>query len=222
MYKYGIIVAAGTGTRMGGDSPKQFQLLNGKPVIWHTLKAFTDAYEDIQLILVLPESHLEKGQEIAKEFSDHRIRVTTGGDTRFQSVKNGLQLVDAHALVYIHDGVRCLITPQLIHRCGEAAGEKGNAIPAIASSDSIRIHSINGNQVIDRNLVRIIQTPQTFFSDVLKNAFEQPYEESFTDEASVVEKMGIKINLIEGEVNNIKITTPIDLIIAEKILEQRG
>ncbi len=221
MHKYAIIVAGGTGTRMGGELPKQFQLLKGKPVLWYTLKAFTDAYDDVQIILVLPENHLERGEQIAKEFSLHRIRITTGGDTRFQSVKNGLQLVDAHSIVFVHDAVRCLVTPQLIRRCAEVALEKDNAIPSIAATDTIRIETSSGNELVDRNRVRIIQTPQTFFSNVIKEAYEQTYNESFTDEASVVEKMGVKINLVEGESTNIKITTPVDLIIALNILEGR-
>jgi 2-C-methyl-D-erythritol 4-phosphate cytidylyltransferase len=222
MQKYAVIVAGGSGTRMGGEVPKQFQLLKGRPVLWYTLKAFIDAYDDIQLILVLPENHLDRGEQIAKEFPMNRLRITTGGETRFHSVKNGLRLVDAHSLVFVHDGVRCLVTPQLIRRCGEAALEKDNAIPSVAAIETIRIQTDDGNEPIDRNRVRIIQTPQTFFSNVIKQAFEQPYEESFTDEASVVEKMGVRINLIEGERINIKITTPIDLIVAEKILQDRG
>ena len=222
MHKYAIIVAGGSGTRMGGEVPKQFQLLKGKPVLWYTLKAFTDAYDDVQIILVLPENHTDKGEEMAKDFPLRRIRITTGGETRFQSVKNGLQLVDAHSIVFVHDGVRCLVTPQLIRRCAETALEKGNAIPAIAATDTIRIETTAGHQQIDRNDVRIIQTPQTFFSNIIKQAFEQPYQESFTDEASVVEKTGEKINLVEGEATNIKITRPVDLLIAERILEDRG
>jgi 2-C-methyl-D-erythritol 4-phosphate cytidylyltransferase len=222
MYKYAIIVAGGSGTRMGGEVPKQFQLLHGKPVLWHSLKAFTDAYDDVQLVLVLPESHLQNGEEIIKEFPLHRIRITPGGDTRFQSVKNGLRLVDAHSIVFVHDAVRCLVTPELIRRCAETALEKGNAIPAIAATDTIRIETSTGNQLVDRSHVRIIQTPQTFFSNIIKPAFEQPYEASFTDEATVVEKTGVKINLVEGEATNIKITKPVDLLVAEKILDERA
>ena len=221
MHKYAIIVAGGSGIRMGGDVPKQFQLLKDKPVLWYTLKAFTDAYDDVQLILVLPENHLEKGEQLAEEFSSHRIHITSGGETRFQSVKNGLQLADDHSIVFVHDGVRCLVSPQLIHSCAEATLKKGNAIPAIYATDTIRIETSSGNEQINRNSVRIIQTPQTFFSNIIKPAFAQAYHESFTDEAVVVEKTGVKINLIEGEENNIKITRPIDLMIAEKILEER-
>ena len=221
MHKYAIIVAGGTGSRMGGVLPKQFQLLKGKPVLWYTLKAFTDAYEDVQIILVLPENFLEKGEQIAKEFSLHRIRITAGGETRFHSVKNGLRLVDAHAIVFVHDAVRCLVTPQLIRRCAEAVLENDNAIPSIAAIDTVRIETVSGNEMVDRSRVRFIQTPQTFFSNVIKEAFEQPYDATFTDEASVVEKMGVKINLIEGEATNIKITKPLDLLIAERILDER-
>ena len=207
---------------MGGDLPKQFQLLRGKPVLWHTLKAFTDAYDDVQLILVLPENHADKGQEIAKEFPLHRIKFATGGETRFQSVRNGLRLVDAHSIVFVHDGVRCLVTPGLIRLCAESALKNGNAIPSVAATDTVRIELDEGNEAIARNRVRIIQTPQTFFSNIIKPAFEQPYREEFTDEATVVEKTGVKIHLVEGESTNIKITRPGDLLIAEKILGERS
>jgi 2-C-methyl-D-erythritol 4-phosphate cytidylyltransferase len=197
-------------------------LLKGKPVLWYTLNAFIDAYEDMQIILVLPEIHQEKGNAIAKEFPFNRIRTTIGGETRFQSVKNGLMLVDTHSIVFVHDAVRCLVTPQLIRRCCEVTIEKGNAVPAIAASDTIRIQTEAGNEMIDRNKVRLIQTPQTFFSNSIKEAYNQLYHDSFTDEAGVVEKLGVKINLVEGEKTNIKITTPVDLLIAERILEERG
>lgn len=222
MHKYAIIVAGGSGTRMGGDVPKQFQLLKGRSILWYTFKAFTDAYDDVQLILVLPENYLDKGEQIVKEFPSHRIRITSGGATRFQSVKNGLQLVDAHSIVFVHDAVRCLASPKLIHRCAEMALEKGNAIPAISITDTIRMITASGNEQIDRDRLRIIQTPQTFFSNIIKPAFEQAYQESFTDEATVVEKTGVKINLVEGEMTNIKITRPGDLLVAERILEESG
>jgi 2-C-methyl-D-erythritol 4-phosphate cytidylyltransferase len=220
MHKYAIIVAGGTGTRMGGDVPKQFQLLKGKPVLWHTLKAFTEAYDDMQIILVLPENNIDKGEQIIKEFPSHQISITGGGDTRFQSVKNGLKFVENESIVFVHDGVRCLVSSQLIYRCEKAALEKGNAIPAIYATDTIRIETSSGNELIDRHRVHIIQTPQTFLSNIIKPAFEQAYQETFTDDAAVVEKTGVKINLIEGEATNIKITKPIDLIIAEKILRK--
>ena len=222
MLKFAIIVAGGTGLRMGGPLPKQFMLLKGKPLLWYTINAFIEAYDDMQIILVLPELFIEKGKEIAAQFPYNRMHITTGGETRFHSVKNGLRLVDNHAIVLVHDGVRCLVTPRLIQRCCEETIEHGNAIPAVAAVDSIRIETRSGNEVVDRSRVRIIQTPQTFFSEVIKEAFEQDYLESFTDEACVVEKLGIKINLIEGDSNNIKITKPIDLLIAEKILSSEA
>ena len=147
--------------------------------------------------------------------------MTEGGATRFHSVKLGLAFIQQHSIVFVHDGVRCLVTSELIHRCYNRAQQYGNAIPAIPAHDTIRIETVEGNRQIDRNKVRIIQTPQTFYSDIIKAAFEQEYDEQFTDEASVVEKLGIKIELVEGEPTNIKITQPMDLLIAEKVLEER-
>jgi 2-C-methyl-D-erythritol 4-phosphate cytidylyltransferase len=223
MKKYAVIVAGGSGVRMGAPLPKQFLLLRNKAVLWHTLNAFLTAFNDIRIILVLPGEHIAGGNEIIASLAKpERVLVTTGGDTRYQSVQKGLQLVEKDAVVFVHDGVRCLVTPSLIQRCYIAAIEKGNATPAIAAVDSIRIDTGNGNEVMDRNKVRIIQTPQTFLAEQLMKAFEQPYEASFTDEATVVERMGIAIHLVEGEPTNIKITQPIDLLVAEKILEERN
>ena len=222
MKKYAVIVAGGSGMRMGTMVPKQFLPLQGKPVLWYTLTAFLDAFPDLEIILVLPEAHLQTGQDILRStYAPDRIWMTVGGETRFHSVRNGLSHIHQHSIVFVHDGVRCLLTPQLIRRCYQLAQERGNAIPAITAVDSIRIETFDGNEFIDRSKVRIIQTPQTFYSDIIKAAFEQEYEESFTDEASVVERLGVKIHLIEGESTNIKITHPIDVLIAEKILEER-
>lgn len=222
MKKYAVIVAGGSGMRMGTVVPKQFLPLQGKPVLWYTLTAFLDAFPDLEIILVLPEAHLQIGQEILRAtYAPDRIWMTVGGETRFHSVRNGLSHIHQHSIVFVHDGVRCLLTPQLIRRCYAMAQERGNAIPAISSVDTIRIENYDGNEYIDRSKVRIIQTPQTFYSDIVKAAFEQEYEESFTDEASVVERLGVKIHLVDGESTNIKITHPIDVLIAEKILEER-
>lgn len=208
--------------RMGTVVPKQFLPLQGKPVLWYTLTAFLDAFPDLEIILVLPEAHLQIGQEILRStYAPDRIWMTVGGETRFHSVRNGLSHIHHHSIVFVHDGVRCLLTPQLIRRCYAMAQERGNAIPAIGSVDSIRIENYAGNESIDRSKVKIIQTPQTFYSDIVKAAFEQEYEDSFTDEASVVERLGVKIHLVDGESTNIKITHPIDVLIAEKILEER-
>jgi len=223
MNKYAVIVAGGSGLRMGTTVPKQFLLLKSKPVLWHTLSAFLTAYDDLKIILVLPDQFIETGNAIiATTSAPDRIVVTPGGETRFHSVKNGLKLVEKNAVVFVHDGVRCLITPALIHRCYNATLEKGNAIPAITAIDSIRIDDGNTNSIIDRSKVRIIQTPQTFLAEDLTKAFEQPYEPSFTDEATVAEKNGIKINLVEGEKMNIKITHPLDLQVAEFFLVEHA
>jgi 2-C-methyl-D-erythritol 4-phosphate cytidylyltransferase len=222
MEKCAVIVAGGSGLRMGTSLPKQFLLLRNKPVLWHTLTAFLDSYRDMQIILVLPEQHLETGRSIIHATQDpDRVWMTIGGETRFHSVKNGLQHIHHYCMVFVHDGVRCLVSPSLIRRCYDGALEKGNAIPAITAVDSIRIQNGEENKTIDREKVRIIQTPQTFQSNVIKPAFNQPYDAAFTDEASVVEYAGTKINLVEGEADNIKITRPIDLLIAEKLLEER-
>jgi 2-C-methyl-D-erythritol 4-phosphate cytidylyltransferase len=222
MKKYAVIVAGGSGLRMGTAQPKQFLPLRGKPVLWYSLTAFLNAFKDLEIILVLPQDHLQTGEDIIRTTHDpNRIWITAGGATRFHSVKNGLDHIHHHSIVFVHDGVRCLLTPELIRRCYEKALDKGNAIPSIRAVDTIRLETVGGNEMIDRQKVHIIQTPQTFYSDIIKAAFEQDYEESFTDEASVVERLGVKIQLVEGEPTNIKITRPVDILMAEKILEER-
>ncbi len=223
MNKYAVIVAGGSGTRMGGNTPKQFLLVNNKPVLYYTLQTFLNAFADIQIILVLPLDFTDMGQEIIDAyFEKEKIRITAGGDTRFQSVKNGLQLVEGDSIIFVHDGVRCLLTENLIHRCYASAVDTGTAIPVINSKDSVRIVNDKGNDAIDRNKVMLVQTPQTFHSKILLAAFKIDYKEKFTDEASVVEAYGLKVSLVEGEENNIKITRPIDLLIGEKIINERS
>ena len=222
MKKYAIIVAGGSGTRMGGTLPKQFMLLRDKPVLYYTLRIFIEAYDDLQVILVLPVDYTDMGQEIIDAFFDKdRIRITAGGDTRFQSVKNGLALVEEESVVFVHDGVRCLLTKDLIHRCYLQAVETGTAIPAIPSKDSIRLITEEGNTAFDRNKVMLIQTPQTFHSKIIVPAFQIDYKDKFTDEATVAEAYGMKVSLVEGEETNIKITRPVDLLLAEQILAER-
>jgi len=222
MKKYAIIVAAGAGTRMGDAIPKQFLLINSKPVLYYTLRTFLNAFADIQLILVLPVDYTDMGQEIIDAYFDKdRIRITAGGETRFQSVKNGLQLIEDDSIIFVHDGVRCLLTENLIHHCYASAVETGTAIPVINSKDSVRIVHEDGNDAIDRNKVMLIQTPQTFHSKILLPAFKIDYKEKFTDEATVVEAYGLKVTLVDGEEDNIKITKPTDLLIAEKIINER-
>lgn len=222
MKKIAVIVAGGAGTRMGSDIPKQFLLLNNRPVLWHSVNAFVNAFDDIGLIIVLPENYIEEERKILADFSaTHTIDFVKGGHTRFHSVKNGLGSVKDKAIVFVHDAVRCLLTKDLIHRCYEQAIAKTSAIPAIAATDTIRYVEGEKNILLDREKIRIIQTPQTFQSEILLKAFSQDYHESFTDEASVAEAFGKEIFLIEGENDNIKITRPIDLIVAEYILNKR-
>jgi len=218
--KYAIIVAGGTGSRMGGTVPKQFLLINDKPVLYYSLKAFLDAYDDLQIILVLPIAFTDRGQEIIDAYFDNnRIKIVNGGDTRFQSVQNGLNLVNDESIVFVHDAVRCLVSVVLIHHCHEAAMETGSAIPVISCKDSARLINDNGSEVIDRSRIVMVQTPQTFHSKILLPAYEIDYKDKFTDEATVVEAYGLKVSLIEGEETNIKITRPVDLIVAQQILE---
>jgi 2-C-methyl-D-erythritol 4-phosphate cytidylyltransferase len=219
MHKYAVIVAGGSGTRMGGSLPKQFILLKDKPVLYYSIKVFLAAYDDMQIILVLPADHLDTGKEMIKKyFKNDRIQVTTGGETRFLSVKNGLALIEKESIIFVHDGVRCLITTDLIHRCYEMALTTGSAIPVIPSKDSVRLLKEENSESIDRNKVMLVQTPQTFHSRILLPAFKIDYKDKFTDEATVAEAYGVKVSLLEGEETNIKITKPIDLLIAENIL----
>jgi len=219
MKKYAILVAGGSGTRMNTSTPKQFLLLNNKPLIYYTINTFLNAFNDIDIVLVLPEEHLETGNSIISTyFQDKKITIAIGGKTRFDSVKNGLNLVTENSIVFVHDAVRCLVSADLISRSYYQALEKGNAIPAIASKDSVRIVEGENNKSIDRTTVKQIQTPQVFKSDILLPAFELEFQSFFTDEASVVEHFGHPIFLIDGEENNIKITHPIDLLIAEKLM----
>ena len=219
MKKFAVIVAGGTGSRMNNIIPKQFLLLNGKPVLYYTINAFLNAYDDVHIILVLPEEHVAAGQEIIDAFFDYsRIQIAMGGRTRFHSVQNGLQLVHEESIVFVHDAVRCLLSVDLIHRCYEAAIKNGSAIPVIDSKDSVRLITDEGNEALERNAVKKVQTPQTFHSKILLPAFNIDYKDKFTDEATVVEAFGLKVELVEGEENNFKITRPVDLVMAEELL----
>lgn len=221
MNKYAVIVAGGTGTRMNSSLPKQFMLLNGKPVLYYTLKTFLESFEDLQVILVLPSDYTDNGQEIIDAYFDkERICIVVGGDTRFQSVKNGLALVQGDSIVFVHDAVRCLVTKDLVYRCFQQAVDTGTAIPVVVSKDSIRLLTDEGNEAFDRSKTMLVQTPQTFHSKILLPAFQIDYKEHFTDEAAVIEAFGLKLSLVEGEENNIKITRPIDLLVAESILNK--
>lgn len=223
MDKYAVIVAGGKGVRMGNALPKQFLPLAGKPVLYHTIKAFTDAFADIKLILVLPEDQLSYAQMVLQAFSTPiDITIVTGGPTRFNSVQNGLKAIAQNSVVFVHDGVRPIVSTSLIKACYEQAVTIGSAIPAIPVADSMRLVDGNTSKPVDRQFMRSIQTPQTFQSNLLLPAFEQEYNDSFTDEATVVESLGKEVFLIEGERSNIKLTTPEDMLYAELILQERG
>lgn len=219
MKKYAVIVAGGIGSRMNTHTPKQFLLLRGKPVLYYTISSFLQAFEDMNIILVLPEEHVAAGQEVIDAYFDYqRIQITIGGRTRFHSVQNGLRLIGEEGIVFVHDAVRCLVSADLIRHCYETALESGSAIPVIDSKDSIRLVSEAGNEALERSLVKQVQTPQTFHSKILLPAYEIDYKDKFTDEATVVEAFGLKVQLIPGEENNFKITRPIDLVLAEYLL----
>jgi 2-C-methyl-D-erythritol 4-phosphate cytidylyltransferase len=220
MKKYAVLVAGGSGSRMKSDLPKQFILLKNKPLLVYTIESFLQADADINIILVLPEQHLQTGKDIvAQYFNGKEIIITSGGATRFHSVKNGLMQINEEGIVLVHDAVRSLVSVDLIQRCITETIAKRAVIPAISSKDSVRILDGEKNKSISRDTVMLVQTPQTFFSEELKKAFEVEYNDSFTDEASVMEAAGFQIHIITGDENNIKITHPIDLIIAEKILD---
>ena len=222
MKKYAIIVAGGTGNRMNNPIPKQFLLLNGKPVLYYSISAFLRAYDDLQIILVLPEDHVAAGQEVIDAFFDYsRIQITIGGRTRFHSVQNGLHLVTEESIVFVHDAVRCLVSVDLIHRCGNVATETGSAIPVVECMNSVRLVTGDGNEALDRSMVKLVQTPQTFHSKIIVPAFNIDYKDKFTDEATVVEAFGLKLQLVAGEENNFKITKPMDLVMAEIILQAK-
>lgn len=215
MKKYAVIVAGGAGTRMGANIPKQFLLLNDKPVLFYTLQTFLQAYNDLQIILVLPEEHVGAGQEIIDAYFDYsRIQITIGGRTRFHSVQNGLKLINEESIIFVHDAVRCLLSTALIKRCHSAAIEFGAAIPVIDCKDSVRYTEGDENKALERAQVKLVQTPQTFHSKILLPAFAIDYKDKFTDEATVVEAFGIKVHLVEGEEQNFKITQPQDLQLA--------
>lgn len=218
MQKHAIIVAGGSGTRMQSELPKQFLLLGGKPILMHTMEAF--CFDEIQITLVLPEDQIQIWEDLCLTHDfNHTINIISGGATRFQSVKNGLNAIaDRTGLVAIHDGVRPLINRRVISKAFNQALSKGCAITSVPLKDSLREVNSAANHAVNRSNFRLIQTPQTFQLDLIKKAFERPYQPTFTDDASVFENSGHSINLIEGDYRNIKITTPEDLSVAESFL----
>lgn len=216
-----VIVAGGKGLRMGSDLPKQFIPIGGMPVLMHTIRAFYNFDRGINIVLVLPVSHQDYWKGICGQYGfsiPHQI--ADGGQARFHSVKNGLSLVK-EGIVGVQDGVRPFGSAEMIKRCYEAAERYPAVIPVINSTDSLReMLGEEKSRIIDRSKIRLVQTPQIFHTDILKKAYETEYKESFTDDASVVEAIGINVHLVEGEVTNIKITTPLDLKIGELIVKK--
>ena len=220
MQKYAVIVAGGSGTRMKREMPKQFIPIAGKPILMHTLKAFEQVKLGIEIILVLPKGQMEDWKNLCTQYHfEVPHQITHGGDSRFQSVKNGLRQIDHEVgLVAIHDGVRPLVNSQIILNAFETAEQKGNAVAAVPLKDAIRQVVADENKVLNRKEYRLIQTPQAFRLHQIKAAFRRDDNPAFTDDATVLEATGEKINLIEGSYRNIKITTPEDLALAEALL----
>ena len=227
---YVVIVAGGQGLRMGHDLPKQFIPIAGKPVLMHTLEAFVRWDEAVRIVLVLPEEQIQYWKMLCQEIGctiEHQV--TAGGQTRFHSVRNGLMAIEADtessigAVVGVHDGVRPFVSEALISRCFAAASSEGGAIPVVPVTDSLRYKPADGgaHSSVDRSAYFAVQTPQVFTLQTILNAYEQPYSELFTDDASVVEAAGGTVAMVEGSYDNIKLTTPADLKVAEWKLTQQ-
>ena len=214
-----MIVAGGSGTRMNSAVPKQFLELQGLPVLMHTLQAFYRCDQSIIILLVLPSAQISYWQELVQTFNFHiPHEVVAGGDSRFQSVKNGLNVIKGDGLVAVHDGVRPLVSSRIINEAFQVASRHGAAITVVPSKDSIRVKTKDGSHSVDRSRYLLVQTPQTFRVDEIKAAYEQRELPEFTDDASVYEYGGKKVTLVEGSYKNLKITTPEDLLIAEALL----
>jgi len=219
MDRYVLIAAAGSGTRMGTNVPKQFLPLTGKPVLMHTVERFRSFDKSIRIIIVLPEEQITYWKELQAEYSfSVQHSVVAGGSSRYHSVKNGLQLVENKSMVAIHDGVRPLVSIDTIKRCFTGAEKYGNAVPVLNPADSLRMITEQGNIPVNRLYLRIIQTPQVFSAQLIKKAYLQDYNSDFTDDATILEKTGESIHLVEGNRENIKITNPEDMLVAEALL----
>ncbi len=217
-----IIVAGGTGQRLGSAVPKQFLLLSGKPVLMHTIENFFRSVPQIKIILVLPFEHIELWNRLISEYRfliAHQL--VAGGKTRFDSVKNGLATLNDEGLVAIHDGVRPLVSKELIIRGYDLADKYSGSIPVISPSESLR-KVVNGTSIsLDREAYRLVQTPQTFDTGLIKKAYTQPYEDTFTDDAFVFENDGNSLVVFDGDRENIKITWSVDIDFAEAVLQRR-
>ncbi|MDR2773335.1 MAG: 2-C-methyl-D-erythritol 4-phosphate cytidylyltransferase [Tannerella sp.] len=218
-----IIVAGGKGMRMGGGMPKQFVPLQGKPVLMHTLEVFYQWDAAVEILLVIPEEQDSYWRMLCKELDCHvPHRIVYGGDTRFHSVRNGLKNVtEGEGIIAVHDGVRPFVSREVISSCFAIAGAFGAAVPAVPMIESVREINGDDSRPFDRNRLCIVQTPQVFRADLLRRAYGQPYDERFTDDASLVEATGHAVRLVDGNRENIKITTPVDLKCAEFLLAEK-
>jgi 2-C-methyl-D-erythritol 4-phosphate cytidylyltransferase len=217
-----IIVAGGSGSRMQSHLPKQFLTVAGQPILMHTIRRFYAYNPEIELVVVLPQDQLTFWEELCAQHAfEIQHQVVAGGSTRFQSVKNGLAAALQKGVVAVHDGVRPFVSEQIIAEAFHVARQKGNAVVSVALKDSIREVQGEINKAVDRSRFRLIQTPQCFQVELLQKAYALPEETTFTDDASVVEKLGEQINLTEGSYENIKITTPEDLLWAEVLHKKR-
>lgn len=222
MKEYALIVAGGKGTRIKSALPKQFIELCGKPILLHTIEAFLRYSPALTIVLVLPEEDVSIWEAICKKFDVKTpIVLQHGGETRFQSVKNGLDKIGGEGLVAIHDGVRPLVSADLIGASFRLAAVHGSAVAAVRLKESIRMTDQDNTKAMDRSRFRLIQTPQTFDVSLIKKAYQIKEDASLTDDASVAEKSGHVISLFEGSYENIKITTPEDLIVAEALMKSR-
>lgn len=216
-----IIVAGGSGQRMGGGVPKQFRIVGGQPFLTRTVNTFAAALPAAHIVVVLPAAYTDFWRDLCARFKAAPHKTVTGGEQRFHSVKAGLAaLPDNTRFVAVHDAVRALCSKKLIIRTLQCAVENGSAIPALVPVDSFRVAEGDSSHIIDRNSLRIVQTPQMFRFPELREAYEVEFDPSFTDDASVAERAGIRIVLCDGERSNLKITTPEDMAIAESILDQ--
>lgn len=215
-----IIVAGGSGSRMKTDFPKQFLKLAGKPILMHTIGRFAETYPESRIIVAMNYDYVGYWGKLCDEYSfDVNHMISRGGRTRFMSVKNALEFAPDTGFIAVHDGVRPLLSRELIERAVSDAKTFGAVAPVIPHSDSMREIDNSGSHVVDRDNYRIVQTPQIFAADILKKAYSMERTLPFTDDASVVEVSGHRVSLCEGEVTNIKITTPVDMIIAEALIE---
>jgi 2-C-methyl-D-erythritol 4-phosphate cytidylyltransferase len=218
MKKQVIIVAGGKGLRMGGELPKQFLPIKGKPVLMRTIEVFYNYDPFLKIIVVLPHEQQDYWTQLCLDYNFCiPFYVVDGGDTRFQSVKNGLALVDDDGLVGIHDGVRPFVSPEVIARCFDEAATKEAVVPVIEMVETVRHLTDNGSKTVNRDEYKLVQTPQVFIVSLIKRAYAQGYTSAFTDDASVVEALGVQVSLVQGNRENIKITTPYDIKVANSL-----